>query len=105
MPARSRKLALLFLFLGCAGGLAALDCDSADADAARVGDFELVQAAEERALAAAARANEHHGLAALLRVVDAVQHAGGVVGLDQVFNDDHGSTFFPSDPQKSKPDN
>ena len=44
-------------------------------DAAGVGDFQLVQAAQKRALAATARPDEHDGFAALLRVVNAVQHA------------------------------
>ena len=71
------------------GGASALDGHAADGDAAGVGDFQLVEAAQKRALAAAARADQHHRLAALLRVVHAVQDAVGVVGFDQFFNDDH----------------
>ena len=60
------------------GGAPAFDGDAADGDAAGIGDFELVQAAQEGALAAAAGADEHDGFAALLGVVHAVQDAVGV---------------------------
>src|ERR1019366_3039232 len=55
---------------------------------------ELVEAAQEGALAAAARANQDDRLAPDLRVVHALQDAGGFEGLNQVLNGDHGVTSF-----------
>src|ERR1043166_651452 len=84
------QLALLYAFVGGTGRATALDGHPGDRNAARVGNFEPVQAAEKRALAAAARANKNDRLPALLAVADAVQHAARVaVGLDQVFNGNH----------------
>ena len=59
-------------------------------------NLELVEAAQESAFAAAARADEDDGFAAILRMVDAVQDAVRVIGFNQIFNGDHIATFLSS---------
>ena len=70
---------MLFAPLARAGRTPALDRHAVNRDPAGVGDFKLVQAAKKGALATAARADEDDDFAGLLNVVDAVQHAGGVI--------------------------
>src|SRR5258708_4791491 len=88
------KAALLFTLLAGARGGSALDGHAVNADAAGIGELELVEAAQESALAAAARSNQYDGLAAALFVAHAIQHAVGVERFNKLFNGDHGAAFF-----------
>jgi hypothetical protein len=82
-------LALLLVLFARVGPVPALDGDAANRDAPRIGGFQLVQASQERALAAAARANENNRLASLLRMVNPVQYSVRVIRLNEVFDCNH----------------
>src|SRR5436190_21961903 len=83
------KLPLLFVLPSPIGPIPALDGDAANRDAPGVGGFELVEAAQKRALAAPAWADENHRLATLLRMVNAVQHAVRVIGFRKLLDCNH----------------
>jgi hypothetical protein len=73
----------------CRGWLAALDSDAVDGDGAGVSEFELVEATQEGAFAATARADQDDGLSALLLVVNAVENTVTTVRFHELFDGDH----------------
>jgi hypothetical protein len=83
------QLPLLFALLARAGWFAAFNGHAADRDTPGISDLKLVQTTEERALAAATRADKDHGFTALLGMVDTVKNAVRVIGLNELFDGNH----------------
>ena len=76
---------------GAVGGLGGpgLDAHVAEAQGSRIGGLEPVEASQQRALAATARAEEGHDFAGRLPVVDAVEHGHGAETFPQSDDLDH----------------
>ena len=83
------QLTLLLEVVSISSVVSGFDRHVADSDTPRIGYFKLIQAAEERALAAAARANQDDRFATLLPMVYAVQDAIRVVGFNELFDSNH----------------
>jgi hypothetical protein len=81
-PGAHTQLPLLFAFLGILRRATALNRNSVYSDATGISDLELIEATQECALAAPARADENDSFPALLFVIDPVQDAIGVVRFD-----------------------
>src|SRR5256885_176227 len=98
------QLALLFALIARSWRMAAGDCHVADGDGSRIGDFELIQAAQKSAFAATARANDHDSFTGLLRMVHAIQDASRAERFDELLNDDHSAAFVRANWRKAKLD-